>query len=213
MKTRIFAILFLLVFVTGCKHATEINLQPSNASTRQPQAATSAALFPTGNPPASPTSSHQPAQANQEPTHSVLAAGTPAAQFVLVYLIALEDDGQSGIPVGCGDSAVPVQVEIQPTQAVLKAALEELLSIKSQYYGESGLYNALYQADLSVDSVNISGGKGTVYLTGSLNLGGVCDNPRLQAQLEQTVLQFPTVTEADIFINGKSLADAISLKN
>ena len=53
---------------------------------------------------------------------------------------------RAGIPVGCGDSAVPVMVEIPPTQAVLKAALESLLSVRDQQYGQSGLYNALYQS-------------------------------------------------------------------
>jgi hypothetical protein len=43
-------------------------------------------------------------------------------------------------------------------------------------------------------------------------MGGECDTPRVRAQLEQTILQFPTVTEADIFINGKPLADVLSLK-
>jgi len=43
-------------------------------------------------------------------------------------------------------------------------------------------------------------------------MGGECDTPRVQAQLEQTVLQFPTVTDAAIFINGRPLADVLSLK-
>ena len=122
------------------------------------------------------------------------------------------DNGKTGIPVGCGDSAVPVQVEIPPTQGVLKAALGALLSIKNQSYGQSGLYNALYQSNLQVDSISIDGGKASVYLTGTLIMGGECDVPRIQTQLEQTVLQFPTVKEAAIFINGKSLADVLSLK-
>jgi hypothetical protein len=94
----------------------------------------------------------------------------------------------------------------------LQAALVSLLSIKDQYYGQSGLYNALYQSDLQVDSITIVAGKASVYLTGTLLMGGECDIPRVQAQLEQTILQFPTVTEADIFINGKPLADVLSLK-
>jgi hypothetical protein len=52
----------------------------------------------------------------------------------------LEDGGQAGQEVGCGDSAVPVQVVVPHTQGVLRAALEALLSIQDQYYGESGLY-------------------------------------------------------------------------
>jgi hypothetical protein len=125
----------------------------------------------------------------------------------------VDDNGQTGMPVGCGDSAVPVWVEISPTRGVMKAALEALLSVKDQYYGQSGLYNALYQSDLQVDSVSIdNNGKARVNLIGSLIMGGECDTPRVQAQLEQTVRQFPTVAEVAIFINDKPLADALSMK-
>jgi hypothetical protein len=213
MKIRILAILILILFVTGCNGTFEIGLEPSSASANQPLATATPGFLPTNAPLASPTSIPQLPSPTVQPTElNTAPEDTPAMQFVQVYLIALEDDGQTGIPVGCGDSAVPVQVQIRPTQGVLKAVLEALLAIKDQYYGQSGLYNALYQADLQVDSVNITAGKATVYLSGSLTMGGECDNPRVQAQLEQTVLQFSTVTEADIFINGKTLADAISLK-
>jgi hypothetical protein len=63
-----------------------------------------------------------------------------------------------------------------------------------------------------VESTSIDAGKASVYLTGSLIMGGECDAPRVQAQLEQTILQFPDVTAAAIFINGKPLADVLSLK-
>ena len=73
-----------------------------------------------------------------------------------IYLIALEDDGQSGEPVGCGDSAIPVTVDIEPTIAPLTAALENMFAIDEQYYGQSGLYNALYQSNLSVQGIDIN---------------------------------------------------------
>ena len=34
--------------------------------------------------------------------------------FTISVLIALEDNGQSGILVGCGDSAIPISVTIPP---------------------------------------------------------------------------------------------------
>jgi hypothetical protein len=132
--------------------------------------------------------------------------------MVKIFLIAMNDNGKSGLVVGCGDSVVPAQVEITPTAGVLKAALVALLSVKDQNYGQSGLYNALYQSALQVESVSIDSGKASVYLTGTLKMGGECDNPRVQAQLERTVLQFPAVKEAATFINGKPLAEAVSLK-
>ncbi len=141
------------------------------------------------------------------------ATDTPAGpQMVKIYLIAVGDNGVSGDLVGCGDSAVPVQVEITPTQGVLKAALLSLLSLKSREYGESGLYNVFYQSSLQLDSVKIENGTAIIHLSGSLLLGGECDNPRVEAQLTKTALQFSTVQQVTIFINNKPLKDVLSLK-
>jgi hypothetical protein len=103
-------------------------------------------------------------------------------------------------------------VTIPPTQGVLRAALEKLLSAKQQTYGESGLYNALYQSDLQVSAVTIQQGKAIVHLTGTLVLGGACDAPRVEAQIEQTALQFSTVSEVAVFINDTALEDALSTR-
>jgi len=135
---------------------------------------------------------------------------TRAQQTVKIFLIALEDNGQSGPLVGCGDSVIPVTVVIPSTQGVLKAALGKLLSIKEQHYGESGLYNALYQSDLHLKSVTIDQGKAIIYLTGTLMLGGVCDNPRVEAQIEQAALQFSTVSSVEVFIDDIPLEDVLS---
>ena len=133
-------------------------------------------------------------------------------QTVLIFLIAVDDNGQSGKLIGCGDSAIPVQVNIPPTQGVLRAALNALLSIKNQFYGESGLYNALYQSSLQADNVTITNGEAVIHLTGTLMLGGECDTPRVEAQLTETALQFSTVTSVSVFINDVPLKEALSLK-
>jgi len=103
-------------------------------------------------------------------------------------------------------------VSITPTIGVLRAALTKLLTIKTRFYGESGLYNSLYQSNLSIDSLNLQNGVATIRLSGTISLGGVCDTPRFQAQLEQTVLQFSTIKQANIFINDQPLAKVLSSK-
>jgi hypothetical protein len=65
---------------------------------------------------------------------------------------------------------------------------------------------------LQVESVSIQDGKTTIHLTGTLMLGGVCDNPRAQAQIEETAFQFATENEVTIFLNGTPLQEALSLK-
>jgi LysM repeat protein len=126
-----------------------------------------------------------------------------------IYLIALEDEGRSGMQIGCGDSVVPVEIEIEPTLAVLTAAMNALLDLDERFYGESGLYNALYNSNLNVESINLVDGQATINLTGDVSLGGVCDVPRFEAQLRQTALQYYTVDSVEITINGEPLEQAI----
>jgi len=122
-----------------------------------------------------------------------------------IHLIAVGDEGRSGPEIGCGDSVVPVEIEIEPTVAPLTAALERLLSLDSREYGASGLYNTLYQSDLSLEGVNIVEGQAIIRLAGTLTLGGVCDAPRVKAQLRETALQYVTVDRVSIFVNGTPL--------
>jgi hypothetical protein len=136
--------------------------------------------------------------------------GPPTVSRVNLYFVAIDDKGQSGPQIGCGDSIVPVTIDIPPTPAPLTAAYGRLLTVGSQFYGQSGLYNALYQSSLQLDSASVANGQATIYLSGQLRLGGVCDAPRIQAQLTETARQFPTVTSVAIFVNGQRLEDALS---
>jgi hypothetical protein len=54
------------------------------------------------------------------------------------------------------------------TKKVFKAAMQALLSLKVQYYGQSGLYNTLYQSHLQLDGVNIKDGVAIIDLSGNL---------------------------------------------
>jgi hypothetical protein len=101
---------------------------------------------------------------------------------------------------------------IPATNAPLRASLNELLSIREQYYGQSGLYNALYQSTLKTEGINIVGDKATINLSGRVVLGGVCDNPRFEAQIKETALQFSTVKDVAVFINGVALEKILSEK-
>jgi hypothetical protein len=125
-----------------------------------------------------------------------------------IYLVALGDAGRSGIPFGCDDSLVPVTVDIQPTVAPLTAAYGQLFAIDSRTYGQSGLYNALYRSDLSVEGIDIDNGVATVNLNGTLRMGGLCDAPRIEQQLRQTALHYSTIDSISIFVDGQPLAEA-----
>lgn len=141
-----------------------------------------------------------------------LSDTTPTVSKVEIYLIALDDNGKSGQKLATGDSLVGVEREITPTPTPLRAALDELLTLKTRDYGQSRLYNPLYQSDLKVESAAITAGKAVIRLTGQLQLSGDMDGPRVEAQIEETALQFSTVKDVEVTLNGKNLHDALSLK-
>lgn len=158
----------------------------------------------TATPPAVATSIATATPPQQASSTATTAAGTTVG--VNVTLIRLGAGGT----VGCGDTAVPVPRSIAPTNAPLRAALDELLAIKEREVGADRLYNVFYQSDLRVQDVVLRDGVARVTLTGRMQLGGVCDAPRVEAQLRGTALQFSTVRDAEFFINGVLLAQALS---
>ena len=152
------------------------------------------------------------------PTPSVRTTPTralvvPAGSMrVKIFMIALNDAGKLGKKIGCGDSVVAVERIIPLTNAVLRESLNELLSVHEQDYGQSGLYNALYQSTLKVDDITLIAAKATIYLSGKVLLGGVCDNPRFDAQIKETALQFSTVKQVSVFVNKIPLEQILSEK-
>ena len=179
-------------------------LDADSVATTTPLPQPSPSVTPVPSPPVQPTLTPVPGDAGVNVPVNGLFTRT------YIHLIALEDAGASGPAIGCGDSVIPVIVDIEPTVGVMTAAFNRLLSIKDQFYGESGLYNALYQSSLTLSGINIVNGVATVSLSGQLVLGGTCDAPRVQAQLEQTALQYSTVSAVNVLVNGIPLAEALS---
>lgn len=141
-----------------------------------------------------------------------------AAEPVSIYAfyIALEDSGQAGTPLGCGDSIVGIYTGKDntsgKTEEYLDQAYSHILSDKNAYFGQSGFSNTLAASNLQYDRSEIGeDGTATVYLTGELSLAGVCDHPRIEGQLSQTALQFPEVKTVNVMINDKSLQSYLDL--
>jgi spore germination protein GerM len=140
---------------------------------------------------------------------SSLAAASKTDK-VKIYLVAVGDEGKMGRKIGCGDSLVPVTREIKATSSPLKAALTELLSLPKEYAGNSSLNNFWVGRNLRIKSVSISRGTATIRITGEGPfVAGICDEPRITEQIEATAKQFPTVKRVKVFVNGRTLADAI----
>lgn len=137
---------------------------------------------------------------------------TISDQTVTIFLVAIEDKGISGKKIGCDDSLIPVEVTIRSDLTSPWSALSALLNLDETYYGESGLYNALHQSDLEIQSYETLEGKAKVYLEGELMLGDVCDTPRVEEQILATILQDGQIKEVEVYINGMILQDVLSLK-
>jgi len=165
-------------------------------------AATPVASAPTVNA-ATPSANVTPAPAPS------LAAGTIS---IKIFLVALNDNGKSGKKIGCNDSVVGVERQIPATQGVLSAALNELFSLREKNFGASGLYNSLYQSTLKLDGAAVINGRASIAISGKLVRGGVCDDPRVKEQIEETALQFATVKSVAVTINGVPIDKALSEK-
>lgn len=139
---------------------------------------------------------------------------TPTSKTMplMVYYIATDDNGTSGDKIGCGDSVVPVETPAVTTTDVIKSSFASLLTNHKKDYGQSGLYNALYQSNLTYVSSNVNDDTVTVVLTGTITQGGECDAPRIKAQLEYTAMHAAGTKKAVITVNDKSLDSVLSLK-
>jgi len=130
---------------------------------------------------------------------------TEVTERAPVFLIALEDGGVDGRRVGCGDSAVPVEVTLLRRGPALEGALAALIAMKETYDTRSGFYNALHGSNLEIGRIEHLGAEVRVHLKGYLEIGDKCDGPRVLAQLNGTALQFPDVQRARFFLEGESL--------
>jgi LysM repeat protein len=128
---------------------------------------------------------------------------------VNVYLYALGDAGERGPEFGCSDSIVPIEVEIEETEAPLRATLERLFITDGDPYN---LNNVFLRSGLTVEGINIVDREAIIELSGDLSIGGVCDHPRIVEQLERTALQFDTIDSVSVSVNNEPLSEILDLR-
>lgn len=140
------------------------------------------------------------------------AAGSPgSAVGTAVYYVALDDGGSSGVRFGCNDSLVAVRTADPSIPEPLQAAMSQLLS-EGRTPTPAGLYSALDSSALQYVSGYFDGATVVVNLTGSVQPGGVCDIPRIEAQLTHTAVTAVGAIRAEIYVDGVRLADVLSLR-
>lgn len=132
-----------------------------------------------------------------------LPGGTP------VYFVALDDGGSTGVRFGCNDSLVAVFHSPAAAAEPLRTSLAILLGGSD---APDGLYNSLDDSDLEYVSAYFDGTTVVVNLTGTVRPGGTCDIPRLEAQLTHTAVSAVGAARAEIYVDGRRLADVLSLR-
>jgi hypothetical protein len=129
-----------------------------------------------------------------------------------IFYVAVSDQGKAGPMIGCGDSIVATETGPVIYASQVEASMSGLLENKEIELGQSGLMNALAGSDLLYVSSAVSDGIVTVELTGELRSGGICDDPRIIAQLTHTAMVAAGTEEARILIDGVDIGESLSLK-
>ena len=143
-----------------------------------------------------------------EVSQDTVSQPPPNQMTVKVATIKLDDNGKLGPKIGCNDSVVLTPVTIPYTTQPLHAAFQELFKLGEQKDAYNAIQLMQKQPDqakrLSFNTATIdNSGLAKIYLKGEMTgLGGVCNPPRVQAQIEQTALQFPTVKSVETYLNN-----------
>jgi hypothetical protein len=113
--------------------------------------------------------------------------------------------------IGCDDKIVKVSLEGVLAPVEILNSLFEF----DDYDGEAGYYNVFENStNLLAKSVEVDNdGLARVELSGDLVTGGVCDTPRVTAQIDDTIRQIEGVKDVEIYINGENVSDFLSEKD
>jgi len=108
-------------------------------------------------------------------------------------------------PESSCNKVFPVEREIPKTQAVARAALEELLKGATDVDKEQGFLTSV-NPDVKIQSLSVENGVAKVDFDEQLEfqVGGSCRVSAIRAQITQTLKQFPTVNSVIISIDGRT---------
>jgi spore germination protein GerM len=119
---------------------------------------------------------------------------------VMVPLVTENADDADFGPFGCLAYLKFIPKEVPQTQAVLAATYNWLFSNPSNI---DGYYNTVAsQTNLNFSSVEIVNGVAKIYLTGFV-MGNHCGDATFAAQIEQAALQYPTVSNIEVYVNDQ----------
>jgi hypothetical protein len=172
---------------------------------------------PTPEPSPTPTVTYTPLPTETAtPTATATVTKVPGnvKEGNVIYVYMIQKD--SGGPIGCGDTAIPILTGYARSGDVALDARYAManLWVKSEWV--AGLYNPAFRSNVMVTDVRFKPGSGelVVDLTGTyVRSGDRCDNARVRAQVWQTLRQFPGVKSVKVLLNGNLLGDILANDN
>jgi spore germination protein GerM len=98
-----------------------------------------------------------------------------------------------------------VNRQVPKTQAVARAAIEELLKGPTDTEKNSGFFTSI-NSGVKINSLSIDNGTAKIDFDDSIEkgAGGSCKVSAIRAEITQTLKQFPTVKEVIISVNGRT---------
>ncbi|MET3936849.1 GerMN domain-containing protein [Arthrobacter sp. OAP107] len=186
--------------------------QLPGGTAQQPAPASGAAAGPASAAPTPGSTTPPPtAPGSALPGAGAGGASGAASAGTAVYYVAIDDGGRSGVRFGCNDSLVAVHNTDSSITEPLQAAMSRLLSGPGAPPA-SGLYNALEASSLQYMSGYLDGTTVVVNLAGAVQPGGVCDLPRIEAQLTHTAVTAVNAVRAEIYVSGVPLDEVLGLR-
>lgn len=103
------------------------------------------------------------------------------------------------------EEVFPIEREVPETQAVARAALEELLKGPTAKEESMGYFTNINEG-VEIQSLIVENGTAKVDFNEYLDfqVGGSCRVIAIRAEIEETLKQFPTVENVIISINGRT---------
>ena len=99
----------------------------------------------------------------------------------------------------------PVERQIPRTQAIGRATLEELLAGPTEEEGVAGYFTNINEG-VRIKNLTIENGVAKVDFDETMDegIGGSCRVTAIRSQITETLMQFTTVSEVQISVNGKT---------
>ncbi len=127
------------------------------------------------------------------------------AAGVVVFLVAEKSEYKGTdayMEFGCESLLVPIKRDFVKTQSDLAEAIVQLITIKQNAYADIGLRNAVAPSapTIRLTGIHYEGKTRIIDFEGSFVSSGVCEDPRIKAQIEETIKLYSDNYE--IHLNG-----------